>query len=69
MSGIVLALEGIRKEKQRGKAILIEVCFVDDRDDYELYKKIGYQKVAETIADGIIEMNDDWKKKVSGWEK
>lgn len=35
------------------KAILIEVCFVDDRDDYDLYKKVGYKKIAKAIADGI----------------
>lgn len=36
------------------KAILVEVCFVDDKDDYELYQKIGYKKVAEAIAKGIL---------------
>ena len=35
------------------KAILIEVCFVDDKDDYNLYKKVGYKKIAKAIADGI----------------
>ena len=34
-----------------------------------MYKKIGYLKIVETIADGIIEMDDDWKKKASRWEK
>lgn len=36
------------------KAILIEVCFVDDRDDYNLYKKVGYKKIAKAIVDGMI---------------
>ena len=36
------------------KAILIEVCFVDDKDDYELYKKVGYKAVAKAIAEGIV---------------
>lgn len=35
------------------KAILIEVCFVDDKDDYALYNKVGYKKVAKAIAEGI----------------
>ncbi|MBR9961733.1 N-acetylmuramoyl-L-alanine amidase [Anaerostipes sp. Marseille-Q3525] len=35
------------------KAILIEVCFVDDKDDYDLYKKVGYKQIAKAIADGI----------------
>ena len=37
----------------KNKAILIEVCFVDDKDDYNLYRKIGYQKIAKAIANGI----------------
>lgn len=36
------------------KAILVEVCFVDDKDDYDLYKKVGYKKIAEAIAKGIL---------------
>ncbi len=36
------------------KAILIEVCFVDDKDDYILYKKTGYKKIAKAIANGIM---------------
>lgn len=37
----------------RNKAILVEVCFVDDRDDYNLYKRVGYKRVARAIAEGI----------------
>lgn len=37
----------------KNKAILVEVCFVDDEDDYELYKKVGYKAVARAIAEGI----------------
>lgn len=36
------------------KAILLEVCFVDDKDDYNLYKKVGYKKVAQAIVEGIL---------------
>lgn len=35
------------------KALLVEVCFVDDKDDFELYKKVGYKEVARAIAEGI----------------
>ena len=35
------------------KAILVEVCFVDDKDDYELYKETGYKEIARAIAEGI----------------
>ena len=38
-----------------GKALLLEVCFVDDKDDYLLYKKVGYKKIAKTIVDAILE--------------
>lgn len=37
----------------KNKAILVEVCFVDDKDDYELYRKVGYKAVARAIAEGI----------------
>ena len=35
-------------------AILIEVCFVDNKTDYDLYHKIGAEKIAEAIANGIF---------------
>ena len=38
----------------KAPAILIEICFVDDRDDYNQYMKIGYKAVAKAIAEGIM---------------
>lgn len=35
------------------KAILIEVCFVDNKKDVELYKQLGYTKVAQAIYNAI----------------
>ena len=35
-------------------ALLIEICYVDDRDDYNQYNKVGYKSVAKAIADGIM---------------
>ena len=35
-------------------AILIEVCFVDNKADYELYKKLGVNKIANTIVNGLL---------------
>ena len=35
-------------------AMLIEVCFADDRDDILLYKKLGYKTVAKAIAEGVL---------------
>lgn len=34
-------------------AALIETCFVDTQSDAQLYKKIGYKKVAEALAEAI----------------
>lgn len=53
------------------KAILVEVCFVDDKDDYEIYKKIGYKKIAEAIAKGIImeDIDNKTSKKASNESK
>ena len=34
-------------------ALLIETFFCDNRDDCNLYKKLGYKKIAKAIADGI----------------
>lgn len=38
----------------RCKAILIELCFVDNKSDYELYKKLGYTKIAQAIYNAIV---------------
>lgn len=35
------------------KAILVEVCFVDNCKDVQLYKRVGAAKIAQAIADGI----------------
>lgn len=40
--------------RTNAKAILVEVCFVDDADDAKLYKKVGYKRIARAIAEGIV---------------
>lgn len=35
-------------------AVLVECCFVDDKDDVDLYKNIGAFEVAKKIAEGIL---------------
>lgn len=40
--------------KTKSKAILIEVCFVDDKDDYKCYQKVGAKKIGEAIVKGIM---------------
>jgi hypothetical protein len=39
--------------------VLVETCFVDSRGDYELYRKLGVERVATAIADGITGANCD----------
>lgn len=41
--------------------IIVEVCFVDTERDYERYRMIGYEKIAEAIMDalGISYVNND----------
>jgi N-acetylmuramoyl-L-alanine amidase len=34
-------------------AILLEVCFLDNRKDCDLYRQIGVKRIAQAIADGI----------------
>lgn len=35
-------------------ALLIEVCFVDSKADYDLFKKLGYEKIAKAIYNAIF---------------
>lgn len=36
------------------EAILIELCFVDNKADSELFKKTGYKVIAKAIKEGLI---------------
>ena len=40
-------------KKTKCTAILIEVCFVDNQADSELYKKVGVNKIAQAIANAL----------------
>lgn len=42
-------------KKTKMPALLIEVCFVDNKNDCELYKKLGVSKIARAIYKGITE--------------
>lgn len=35
-------------------AVLIEVCFVDDKQDTDLYKRVGYSEIAKAIYNALI---------------
>lgn len=38
----------------KSPAMLIEVCFVDDKDDAKLYNKVGVDAICKAIAEGIL---------------
>lgn len=38
----------------KSPAMLVEVCFVDDKDDANLYNKLGVDKICKAIAEGIL---------------
>lgn len=38
----------------KATAILIEVCFVDNKDDAALYKQVGYSNIAKAIYSAIV---------------
>ena len=39
-------------------ACLIEICFVDNKQDYNMYCKLGVDKVAKAICNAITPMNE-----------
>lgn len=40
--------------KTNAPAMLIEVCFVDDKDDADLYNKVGVNAICKAIASAIV---------------
>lgn len=40
--------------KTKAPAVLVEVCFVDNKKDVENYKKVGVNHVAQAITRGIL---------------
>lgn len=38
----------------KAPAMLVEVCFVDDKDDANLYSKVGVDAICKAIAEGIL---------------
>lgn len=41
-------------KKTKPKAILVEVCFIDNKLDMKLYKELGHKQIALSIYDAII---------------
>lgn len=40
----------------KAPALLFEICFVDDKDDYDQYMKVGHKKIAKALAEAIMNM-------------
>lgn len=38
----------------KAKAILLEVCFVDDKDDYLWYKSVGADAIGKAVAEAVL---------------
>lgn len=38
----------------KAPAMLFEICFVDDKDDYLLYKSVGADKIGKVLAEAIL---------------
>lgn len=57
----------------KAPALLLEICFVDDKDDWTLYNLIGYKKIAEEIVKGILNKSTiatsgaQWLRDNTGW--
>lgn len=43
-----------KNTKPNVKTILIEVCFVDNKQDAELFKQVGYNSIANAIYNAIL---------------
>ncbi|MBQ9990571.1 MAG: N-acetylmuramoyl-L-alanine amidase [Lachnospiraceae bacterium] len=42
----------------KAKAMLIEVCFCDNKEDVELYQKVGVEAITTAIAEGLLEFSE-----------
>ena len=40
--------------KTNAPALLLEICFVDDRDDYDLYQSVGYKAIGKANAYAVM---------------
>ena len=39
----------------KASAMLFEICFVDDKDDYLLYKTVGADRIGKALAEAILD--------------
>lgn len=60
-TGIVIRKDLYVLNHTKAPALLFEICFVDDKDDYDQYQKVGYKRIARALAEAIInkEIEDD----------
>ena len=41
----------------KNPSLLLEICFVDDKDDFNMYKKVGAEAIGKAIAEAIVNHN------------
>lgn len=47
----------------KSPSLLLEICFVDDKDDYKLYKEKGYKEIAIAIVKGLLNKENIYKQR------
>ncbi len=67
--GVKFSKELYVLRKTKSKAMLIECCFVDDKDDVDLYRKVGSKTIAKAIVEGILNTSINVSSNVSNSEK
>lgn len=53
-TGIVIRKDLYVLNHTKAPALLFEICFVDDKDDYNQYRKVGYKRIARALAEAIL---------------
>ena len=59
--GVKVKPEYFYLRKTKNKAMIIEYFFVDDKDDCNLYKKLGYEVLAKAALEGVLNKKLDKK--------
>lgn len=59
--GVKVKPEYFYLRKTKNKAMIIEYLFVDDKDDCNLYKKVGHEALAKAALEGILNKKLDKK--------
>lgn len=53
-NGIVVRKDLYVLNHTKAPALLFEICFVDDKDDYDMYQSVGPKRIAKALAEAIL---------------